>query len=130
MRTSKKTPMHLDLVSLFEPIPDALVFHNLELPLTEEEINEVVKEPPNEKSLGPDGFNNEFFKACWDIIKVDVFKLINEFHDGKISLESINTSYITLIPKGPTPLLANDYREISLLNCCLKLITKLLANRL
>jgi hypothetical protein len=95
MGTSEKTTMHFDLESIYEPFPDALVFHNLELPFTEEEVNEVVKELPNDKSPGPDGFNNEFFKACWEIIKVDVFRLINDFHAGKISPKSINTSYIT-----------------------------------
>ena len=78
--------MHLDLVSLFEPIPDALVFHNLELPLTEEEINEVVKEPPNEKSLGPDGFNAAFLKNCWDIIAPDFYKLIADFYSGHVKI--------------------------------------------
>ena len=83
-----------------------------------------------DKSPGPDGFNNELFKACWDIIRGDVLKFISDFHAGQISLESLNTSFITLIPKGSTPLTANAYRPISLLNCCLKLVTKLLANRL
>ena len=90
----------------------------------------MVKQLPTDKSPGPDGFNNEFFKSCWDIIKPDVTRLIHEFYAGQISLESINTSFITLVPKGPSPSTANDFRPISLLNCCLKLITKLLANRL
>ena len=98
--------------------------------LTEEEVNAVVKELPLDKSPGPDGFNNEFLKSCWDIIKGDVLKFIYDFHAGHISLESLNTSFITLIPKGNSPLTANDFRPISLLNCCLKLMTKLLANRL
>ena len=121
--------MHFDIESLYEPLPDASTFHNLELPFTEE-VNEVVKELPNDKSPGPDGFHNQFFKACWEIIKVDVFRLINDFHAGQMYLESISTSYVTLIPKGPTPVTTNDYKPISLLNYCLKLITKLLANRL
>jgi retron-type reverse transcriptase len=39
-------------------------------------------------------------------------------------------SHITLIPKIPVPEGVNDYRPITLLNCILKTITKLLANRL
>jgi retron-type reverse transcriptase len=38
--------------------------------------------------------------------------------------------HITLIPKVPTPEGIGDYRPITLLNCMLKLITKLLADRL
>ena len=116
MGTSHKTTMHFDLESLFGPRQDQAIFDNLELPFTEEEINAVVKDLPLDKSPGPDGFNNEFFKSCWDIIKVDVFRFIQDFHAGQISIESLNTSYITLIPKGSTPLTANDFRPISLLN--------------
>lgn len=44
--------------------------------------------------------------------------------------QSINGSYITLIPKVDNPTLVSDYRPISLLNTSLKLITKILADRL
>ena len=39
-------------------------------------------------------------------------------------------SYITLIPKVDGPTKVNDFRPISLLNISMKIITKLLANRL
>jgi hypothetical protein len=45
-------------------------------------------------------------------------------------LRSINGSYITLIPKKDSPQTVSDYRPISLLNSSIKLLTKLLANRL
>lgn len=41
----------------------------LEEPFTQEEIDNVIKGLPNDKSLGPDGFNNEFLKKYWPIIK-------------------------------------------------------------
>jgi retron-type reverse transcriptase len=56
--------------------------------------------------------------------------MIQDFHDEKLSLESINSSYITLIPKIDNPVSANDFRPISLINSVLKIITKLMANRL
>eukprot|EP00253_Pinus_taeda_P023689 PITA_23689 len=42
---------------------------NLNKPTTEEEISEVLKEMQNGKAPGPDGFNVDFFKACWNIVK-------------------------------------------------------------
>ena len=122
--------MHFDLQDLYEHRADPQIFHDLEQPFTQEEIDEVVKNLPNDKSPGPDGFNNEFLKACWGIIKEDIIELILAFHAGTINLESINTSYITLVPKKDVPLTPNDFRPISLLNGVLKIITKLLANRL
>jgi hypothetical protein len=50
--------------------------------------------------------------------------------DSDICLQSINNSYIVLIPKTQNPSFISDYRPISLLNSSIKLITKVLANRL
>jgi hypothetical protein len=36
----------------------------LEEPFTSNEIDTVIKSLPNDKSPGPDGFNNEFLKGC------------------------------------------------------------------
>lgn len=41
----------------------------LEEPFTTDEIDAVVRNLPNDKAPGPDGFNNEFFKRCWHFIK-------------------------------------------------------------
>ena len=38
--------------------------HNLNRPVSEDEVGEVINEMQNGKGLGPDGFNVDFFKAC------------------------------------------------------------------
>ena len=105
-------------------------FFRLENPFTKEEIDKVVKEMPNDKSPGPDGFNAAFTKHCWDIIAEDFYTLIQEFYNGTVNLQSINYSFVTLIPKSDDACTPTAFRPISLLNCTLKIITKLLANRL
>ena len=37
---------------------------NLNKPVSEEEVSEVLKDMQNGKAPGPDGFNVDFFKAC------------------------------------------------------------------
>ena len=103
---------------------------SLEDPFSNVEVDDVIKNLPNNKSPGPDGFNNEFYKKCWNIIKTDFYNLCSAFHGGNICLKSLNSSLITLIPKNDSPSDINDYRPISLLNSFVKLLTKILANRL
>jgi len=83
-----------------------------------------------DKSPGPDGFNNEFLKKCWFLIKHDFYNICSAFFSEEVCLQSINVSFITLIPKVDGPTRISEYRPISLLNSSVKIITKLLANKL
>lgn len=105
---TEETTMHFDLRDILHQQLDHALFESLETPFIDQEINDVVKELPNDKSSGPDGFNNEFYKACWGIIGSDIRQLVHDFHAGNINLESINSSYITLIPKVDCPISPND----------------------
>src|SRR4051794_29055550 len=102
----------------------------LERSFTTKEIDELINQMPTDKAPGPDGFNGSFIKKCWDIICQDFYRMISNFHAGQINLQSINSAFITLIPKKDTPRNANDFRPILLLNCTIQIITKLLANKL
>ena len=64
------------------------------------------------------------------LIKSEFYGLCAEFYSCELNLESINNSYITLVAKINNPEGVNDFRPISLLNSSLKIITKLLAERL
>lgn len=104
--------------------------NELSRPFSDDEIAKVLKELPVDRAPGPNGFNGLFVKRCWSIIEPDFLRLIKDFHDGKLALDSINGSLITLIPKMLSPESPNDFRPISLTNTYLKFLTKLLANRL
>jgi hypothetical protein len=103
---------------------------HLDAPFTREEIDNVIKDFSTDKAPGPDGFNGKFLKKCWQVIRGDFYKLIENFYNEKINLESINTSFITLIPKVVDPENMNDFIPISLVSPPLKIITKLMANRM
>jgi len=90
----------------------------------------VVKSIPLDHAPGPDGFNGKFIRHCWHIIKNDFQRLFKDFFNNSIYLTSINSPYIALIPKKDHPESVDDYRPISLLNCSVKCITKLLSIRL
>jgi hypothetical protein len=99
-------------------------------PFTNENIDLVVAKFPSDKAPRFDGFNGLFLKKCWHIIKEDIYQLCFNFFEERIGLQPINTSFITLVPKVNNPVGMNDFRPISLINCVIKIITKLLGNRL
>ena len=125
--TSSKHEMKFDLARIIKRLED---LDQLTVPFTHQEIDDVIKYMSADRASGPDGFTGHFLKTYWPVIKEDFYKLCNQFHEGNLNLESINEGFITLIPKSSSPETANDYRPITLLNCCLKIVTKILANRL
>jgi hypothetical protein len=124
---SEFSGMNIDLDSLLTPSGD---LDWLQQNFLKEEIDRIVMNLPNNKSPGPDGFNGEFLKKCWSVIAQDFYDLCKDFFDDHICLKSINSSYITLIPKKDCPIYIGDFRPISLLNSSIKLLTKILAERL
>jgi hypothetical protein len=119
--------MHSDLSSILEPIAD---LEDLILPFSNEKINEIVSNLESDKSAGADGFNTDFMKKCWLVVKEDFYKLCQGFFNHDVCLQSINGSYITLIPKIENLVKVGDFRPISLLNNSIKLLTKLLCRGL
>jgi hypothetical protein len=119
--------MLFDIPSLVASFPD---LQGLTETFTTEEIDYVVKRMPSDKAPGSDGFNGMFLKKCWHIVKADFYKLCHDFFEGNINLQSVNSSFITLVPKNNNPVKVADYRPISLINIAVKIITKLMANRL
>ena len=99
-------------------------------PFSRKEIDNVINKMANDKAPGPDGFNGMFLKKCWHIIKEDIYQLCDDFFEERVSIQAINSSFITLVPKSNNPTTVSDFRLISLLNLIVKLLTKLMANRL
>jgi hypothetical protein len=125
--TSQPTSMVFNLSSLIQPVSN---LSTLEMLFSHSEIDQIIKNLPSNKSPGPDGFNTDFVRKCWPVIASDFYELCDNFYDGSICMDSINGSYVTLIPKHSSPASVGDYRPISLLNTSMKVLTKLLANRL
>ncbi|GAU31750.1 hypothetical protein TSUD_146380 [Trifolium subterraneum] len=91
---------------------------------------ETVSSCDGNKSPGPDGFNLNFWKACWSFVKEDVLAFFNEFHSNAHCPKALTASFLTLIPKKDHPQDLFDYRPICLIGSLYKILSKLLANRL
>jgi hypothetical protein len=75
-------------------------------------------------------FIDRFYKSCWSIIKSDVMAAISCWNQKFKKIGSLNSAYITLLPKKEGAQHVKDLRPISLIHSFAKLVTKLLANRL
>jgi hypothetical protein len=105
--------------------------HCLGAPFSEEEVKCAINQMPNDKAPGPDGFTGAFFKKCWEIIKVDVMRVIDLF--GNLHAENfhwLNSVNIALLPKKDGGEEVTDFRPISLIHAIAKIIAKMLATRL
>jgi hypothetical protein len=119
--------MYFDLQFLLSPTKN---LEGLEEPDKKEEIDLIVQQLPSDKSSGPDGFNGDFLKKCWQKLAQDFYDLCQGFYEGRIYMQSINGSHIVLVPKKDNSSKVGDFRPISLLSSSVKLLTKLLAYRL
>jgi hypothetical protein len=94
--------MHLDLSSLIAPTSG---LEELSLPFTKEEIDEVIRTMPADKAPGPDGFNGQFLKSCWNI----------KMHTGKNVAQFVGRNLGMKIQSSSNQLQQKDTEEILLL---------------
>ncbi|KAF9626380.1 hypothetical protein IFM89_033199 [Coptis chinensis] len=100
----------------------------LEAPSLDDEVKETIDELGTDIAPGSNGFPYVLYKICWHFLKSDVMQVVMEFNDKGFLDWRLNTTFVTLIPKGAQGL--EVYRPISLLRSVYKIITKVLAMRL
>jgi hypothetical protein len=96
---------------------------NLELvaPFSEQDIKRTIFDSYAEGAPGPYGLSFLFYQKFWEIIKGDLFNLVQVFQEGKLDLFRINFATLTLIPKVEDATEMKNYRRISLLNYSFKI---------
>jgi len=97
---------------------------------SEEEVKAAIWGCDSSKSPGSDGFNFEFIKSCWDILKEDVVLAVKDFAGYGSWPRGSNASFLCLIPKVENPQQLGEFRPISLVGCLYKIISNALSLRL
>jgi len=97
---------------------------------TMEEVWQITFQMGTTKAPGLDGLNGLFYQKHWEIVKEDLFLLVQNFLTSRVMPTGLNQTIITLIPKTTQPKKLEQYRPISLCNFAYKIISKVLANQL
>eukprot|EP00253_Pinus_taeda_P034616 PITA_34616 len=95
-----------------------------------EEVEEAIRSMPNDKAPGPDGFTINFYKACWNTVKQEVWEVVEDSRRSGTILKSINSTFLALIPKVEEAKTPDKFRPTALCNVIYKIISKVIANRL
>ncbi|XP_049391503.1 uncharacterized protein LOC125855893 [Solanum stenotomum] len=96
----------------------------------EPEIRKAVFSLNGDSACGPDGLSGRFFHSCWDIVGVEVGRMVVEFFAGNTLPKSITHTNLVLIPKKDNVQSFSDLRPISLSNFVNKILSRIVHDRL
>lgn len=119
-----------DFLSNIPSLVTADVNVRLVKPFSEKEIVEFIWSMQLDKAPGPDGFTIHFYKACWNVIKLNLLIMVKSFQKKAKVEGCTNSTFLALIPKDINPKTFDRFQLISLCNASYKILAKLLANRL
>ena len=99
-------------------------------PVLLQDLKHILSISKNDKSLGPDGIPVEVYIALFDVLGVDLLRVIELSRtSGKIPVV-FNSTFLALIPKIDHPLTFEDFLPISLCNFAYKIIGKIISIRI
>ena len=103
---------------------------NLENNISNKEILNAINLMNTNKSPSFDGIPIEFYSKYWEIISIEISTIIRNIITGTELKEYQRRAIITLIPKDGDLELLKSWRQISLISTDIKIVAKILANRI
>lgn len=103
----------------------------LDSPITLEEVGEAVAALQNNKSPGVDGLPLEIFKEYSEILLPELLAVYRAaLEEGRLPDSMRQANIVVILKPGKDPLMVDSYRPISLLTADIKILAKILAQRL
>lgn len=102
----------------------------LDEPIRKSEIEQVISNLKNNKSPGPDGYINEFYKTFKEMISPLLLQFYHHaLQTGTMAPSWTEATIVVIHKEGKDPIKCESYRPISLLNTDLRILTAILARR-
>ncbi|KAL9665366.1 hypothetical protein QQ045_020785 [Rhodiola kirilowii] len=117
----------------FENVPKMVsedMNRQLMAPFTEGEIKRAMFQMHPTKGPGLDGFSALFYQSNWDVVSSDIIREVMMCLNNEVISRKLNETLIVLVPKVQKVEKVEHLRAISLCNVVMKIVTKVLANRL
>lgn len=103
---------------------------SLEAELSIDETRRALMEIGSLKALGPDGYQPVFFKCTWDLTRrLSILSRSGFLMGGEVPAAALE-ALLVLIPKEDKPTTIRSFRQISLCNVCIRVVIKIIVNRL
>ena len=120
----------LKVISLFPRmiLPDKSSCLTSQVTITE--LESALHSFNKDRSPGPDGWPVEFYLHFFNLLGPTLVQMVDYTRTSGYIPSSLNSTFITLIPKKDKPRTFADFRPISLCNLLYKLIAKVIAGRL
>jgi len=99
-------------------------------PVNIQEVELAIRQLKVGKAPGPNGFTSNFSHIFWDLIKMEVWQVVEESRSLQWMFLGVNYTFIALVPKVDQPSTPNKYRPIALCNIIYKIVSKIIASRL
>ena len=96
----------------------------LNKPISMQEVEDVVWQMAQGEAPRMDGFTTNFFHFFWDMIKEEVWEIVEESRCKQGVLKAFNATFLSLILKGEGVDSLGKFRPISLCNVIYKIISK------
>lgn len=96
---------------------------------TVSEVKDCVGKLHHLKSPGPDGFPGSFYRNYWNTVWARVTWFVHECFWLRTIPQSVNRTFLILIPNTKQPNCFNHFRHISLCNFVYKIVSKIITER-